>query len=206
MVIASRDGDQNGTIARAYALMRAVCLSCDLLKSDADDVSQEVLLWLLRNEYDFEAITLPWLAGVTHNFALRHRRARAIRAAREGVAAASAFQVSPSPDETQIVLNELERVLPGTEARFLHLLREEGTLLKVAIRLGIPKGSVDKFLKRLKNHIANALHPRRRGSPAPRIPTGKGRVPVVRPSPPRPGSEGRRIVRPRRRHRGSRRK
>lgn len=81
--VSSAESSYPAALVREYALIRRTCASAGLSPTDADDVAQDVVLWLLRNRFVIEGLAAPWLIGVARNFILRFRRAWAVRKARE---------------------------------------------------------------------------------------------------------------------------
>jgi DNA-directed RNA polymerase specialized sigma24 family protein len=132
-------------IASAYSRILKSCLSAGLAPSEADDIAQDIWLWLLREGSLARAASMPWLSAVARNFILRYRRRKYRRSAREG------YPLDGSPEPlTREVWPELEaedlfdRVaasLSETERRMLALIRKGHSLAEAARLLGIPRGS-----------------------------------------------------------------
>jgi DNA-directed RNA polymerase specialized sigma24 family protein len=148
-------------IERAYATIRSTCRGSGLSVSDADDVSQEIFLWLLRNQYILDLVTMPWLGAVTRNFVLRHRASRALRFRREGEAVREAPRDCSRAEwaalETRLTLNRLERSLPNLELNVLRQVLEGISFAKAATNEGVPRGSQDWVRRRLVARLANSL-------------------------------------------------
>ena len=60
--------DSPDGIQEAYARAVQACLAAGLGPSDAEDVAQDVFLWLLRSGPLLAAPAVPWLAVVVQNF------------------------------------------------------------------------------------------------------------------------------------------
>ena len=147
-------------IADAYLCIRRICATSGLSPSDADDIAQEILLWLLRNRDSVRVLTMSWLRGVARNFIRRHNRARAVRICRELTASREAEVLFGDVDESlelRLSLDRLEETLPPTEAELLRRVRDGFTFAQAVANLGIPRGSRSFFRKRLIGHLAVAL-------------------------------------------------
>jgi len=132
-------------IRESYSRIRAGCLHSGLEPSEADDVAQDIWLWLLRNRTPALAVSLPWLSGVVRNYVLRYRRRTFRQKAREGLRLDSVAEPRAAEDLPQLEANELlDRVataVPATERRLLGLIRGGHSLAEAARILGIPRGS-----------------------------------------------------------------
>jgi DNA-directed RNA polymerase specialized sigma24 family protein len=158
----SAAGDAPGAShAAAQERILRICNLARLPASDAQDVAQDVWLWLLESGRSAQADSLPWLGGVTVNFVRRYWRASCRRAARE-----SRGLAGRGPDaidfETRLSLDEMERRLPELEANLLHLLRLGASFSEASQRLRIPRGSHDYYRKRLYGRLQTGLLPTRR--------------------------------------------
>jgi DNA-directed RNA polymerase specialized sigma24 family protein len=136
--------------------------------TDADDVSQEIFLWLLRNRYIVDLVAMPWLEAVTRNFVLRHRARRALRTRREGEASRERAQNCGRAEfaalEARLALDQLEPSLSDFELRVVRDVRRGESLAKAVTNQGVPRGSRDWVRKRLTDRIAasiRSLPPRR---------------------------------------------
>jgi DNA-directed RNA polymerase specialized sigma24 family protein len=160
-------------IEHAYAVIRRTCRSLRLSPTDADDVSQDVFLWLLRNRNLIDRIAEPWLANVTGYFVKRRRRAHAQRVLREAEAASSACRDSTGEDwatlETSLALDRAERLLPDLERRVLTQVRAGVSFAAAVANLGIPTGSADWVRKRLIAHLAASFGCRKESIPRSRV-------------------------------------
>lgn len=140
-----------------------------LARFDAEDVAQDIWIWMLREKKLNIARSDQWVRAVVKNFVLRYRR----RIARLAIRESQAFETSPDegygPErldiETQLSVLSVERRLPRREARLLHELRLGATWPEATERVGVPNGSRDWLRKRLAQKIRAAFSP---GSRTPR--------------------------------------
>jgi DNA-directed RNA polymerase specialized sigma24 family protein len=145
----------DGLASAAYARILRVCSFARLPASDAEDIAQDIWVWLIESGRSPEAVSPHWLAGVTLNYVRRYWRAQSRRVARESRAGSG-----PNPDldiETRISFDEIERGLPGLESSLLRLLRGGATFAEASRRLRIPRGSSDYYRKLLYSHISLRL-------------------------------------------------
>jgi len=136
-------------------------MSRKLTSNDVADVSQDVFLWLLRNQYQVGLISDSWLSAVTGNFVMRHLRARAVRREREGEAARIAATLqrrSPERLFNKIFLDSAESSLSGQEATVLRHVRKGYDFTTACAIVGVPRGSASSLKRRLLAHIAHKLH------------------------------------------------
>jgi DNA-directed RNA polymerase specialized sigma24 family protein len=140
----------------AYARILRICRFERLPASDAEDVAQDIWVWLIESGRSQEATSPRWLAAVTINYVRRRRRDGWRRAARENDAAGRRGSESIDP-ETLFSFDEMERRLPRLEARLLRLVREGATFAEASRRLSIPRGSSDYYRKMLYRQIAKRL-------------------------------------------------
>jgi DNA-directed RNA polymerase specialized sigma24 family protein len=135
----------DGAVATIYTRILRSCLAAGLAFSDAEDVAQDVWIWLLRTGSPILALTAPWLGAVVHYYVLRYRRRSATRRRREGVDLEAIAEPGAPSDETDFETREaLDRIaadLPDTERRLFLLIRQGHTLARAAALLGIPRGS-----------------------------------------------------------------
>jgi DNA-directed RNA polymerase specialized sigma24 family protein len=149
------------SLAAAQDWILRVCRRAHLPAPDAQDLAQDVWLWLIESGRSAEAASLPWLGGVAVNFVRRHWRARSRRIERESRGLAG--RGSESVDfETRLSLDEMERRLPEREAKLLRLLRLGASFSEASNRLRIPRGSHDYYRKRLYTRLSGGLVPDRR--------------------------------------------
>ncbi len=138
-------------IHTSYSRILKCCLCTGLASSEADDIAQDIWLWLLREGSLDREISMSWLAAVARNFILRYRRRKYRRSTLE--------ECWPDPEpRTQEVLRELEvedlldrvaAALPETERRMLVLIRSGHSLAESARLLGVPRGSRGYYQSRL---------------------------------------------------------
>jgi DNA-directed RNA polymerase specialized sigma24 family protein len=140
----------------AYARILRICRFERLAISDAEDIAQDIWVWLIESGRSTEATSPRWLGAVTINYLRRRRRARSRRAARESHAARR-----PGAEfvdlETRLSFDEIERSLPRVEANLLRLVRGGSTFAEASRRLNIPRGSSDYYRKLLYRHISTRL-------------------------------------------------
>ena len=147
-------------MAAAHARILRICIFAGLPPIDAEDIAQDIWLWLIKTGRWEEANSLPWLGGVAANFVRRHWRARTRRDSRESQAAiANSVRRSDGAIDidTKLSLDEMERALPAVESELLRLVRKGATFAEAARTLGIPRGSQDYFRKRLHSHLSLGL-------------------------------------------------
>jgi DNA-directed RNA polymerase specialized sigma24 family protein len=143
-----------------YARILRVCASAGLATDDAQDVAQEIFVWLARTGRS-EAADVPWVGAVAENFVRRYFRRRAVRTARESRSVAEQA-ARPGRDgiealESKLVLDKLEKNLPLNEAKLLHLIRRGCTFREAVRALDIPRGSWSYFERRLVGHLKEGL-------------------------------------------------
>jgi len=139
----------------------ALCLAAGLQATDAEDVSQDVCLWLLRMGSPTLALSGPWIAAVARNYVLRYRRQRGRKTAHEGTTLDDIAEPAAPSDrggfETRQFLDRMAALLPEPEREILSLMRQGLTLGQAARTLGIPRGSCDYHRKRLVSLAREAL-------------------------------------------------
>ena len=153
----SRDG-----IHEAYARVLRVCAFAGLTASDAEDVAQDLFLWLIRDKLLPTVVAVPWLEIVAQNFIHRHWRSRRVRKQRESLASAEAAVFARGDGGTEAVevrlsLDRIERTVPLVEVKLLHLVRRGRSFAEAVRVLGIPRGSRSFFRRRLVAHLAEGL-------------------------------------------------
>ena len=135
----------DGAVAAIYARILHSCLAAGLGVSDAEDVAQDVWIWLLRTGSPVLALTAPWLGTVVHYYVLRYRRRTATRRRREGVGLEAIAEPGAPSEESDVerreALDRIAAALPETERKLFLLIREGHTLARAAALLGIPRGS-----------------------------------------------------------------
>jgi len=140
----------------AYSRILRICSFARLPFSDAEDVAQDIWVWLIETGRSAEAASPRWLGAVTINYVKRRRRDQSRRAARESHAAGRPAG-EPVDLETRLSFDEIERCLPGVEASLLHLVRAGATFAEASRRLRIPRGSSDYYRKLLYRQISTRL-------------------------------------------------
>src|SRR6266542_1442398 len=157
-------------IHTSYSRILKCCLCAGLASSEADDIAQDIWLWLLREGSLVREVSVPWLAAVSRNFILRYQRRKYRRSTLEECS----LDACPEP-RTQEVLRELEvedlldrvaAALPETERRMLVLIRSGHSLAESARLLGVPRGSRGYYQRRLVACARRELA-RRGGSASP---------------------------------------
>jgi DNA-directed RNA polymerase specialized sigma24 family protein len=139
----------------AYGRILRVCSFARLPAADAEDIAQDIWVWLIETGRSPEEVSPHWLAGVAINYVRRYWRAQSRRLARESSAGSG-----PHFDldiETRISFDEIERGLPGLESSLLRLLRGGATFAEASRRLRIPRGSSDYYRKLLYRQISVRL-------------------------------------------------
>jgi DNA-directed RNA polymerase specialized sigma24 family protein len=154
--------DSPDGIREAYALILQACLFAGLALPDAEDVAQDLFLWLLRSGPVLALPAMPWLAAAVQNFIRRNWRQRRVRRQREALAVAEAAVFARGDDaadsvEVRLSLDRIERRLPEVEAKLLHLVRKGCSFPEAITALKIPRGSRSFFRKRLIAHLAEGL-------------------------------------------------
>ncbi len=153
-----RSGMHSGTdledwIHTSYSRILNCCRCAGLVPSEADDIAQDIWLWLLRERRLDREISMSWFAAVARNFILRYRRRKYRRSTLEGCW----LDARPEP-RTQEALPELEvrelldrvaAALPETERRMLGLIRSGHSLAESVRLLGVPRGSQGYYQGRL---------------------------------------------------------
>jgi DNA-directed RNA polymerase specialized sigma24 family protein len=148
----------------AYAKILRVSIVAGLTPTDAQDIAQDIWLWLLQTGQLSEATSLPWVGAVAVNYIRRYWRARMRRDSREKEAAATMHRgrdFDSTHFELLLSFDEIERALPDREGKLLNLVRLGATFAEAARALGIPRGSQDYYRKTLHAHLVDALGARR---------------------------------------------
>jgi DNA-directed RNA polymerase specialized sigma24 family protein len=142
----------------SYSRILKCCRSAGLASSEADDIAQDIWLWLLREGSPAREVSMPWLAAVARNFILRYRRRKSRRSTLEGYSLdaypeARMQEVWPEL-EVEDLLDRVATALPETERRMLGLIRSGHSVAESARLLGVPRGSQGYYQRRL---VAYAL-------------------------------------------------
>ena len=165
------ESDSPEGIQEAYVSVLQACVFAGLALPDAEDVAQEIFLWLLRSGPLLTLPAVPWLAAVARNFVRRYWRQKHVRKLREAAAVTETATLARRDNATESVdlrlsLDRVERWLQEVEAEVLRLVRD-GCSFPEAVRvLGIPRGSRSLLRKRLLAHLAKRLQTPRREMPA----------------------------------------
>lgn len=148
-----------------YARIVKACHLAGLNAFDAEDLAQDIWLWLLRSGREAEAEVTPWLGAVAQNFIRRYWRGRMRRSVREYQAVAETSALLPEDGtealDSRLSLDRMEARLPAVEAKLLHLVRRGSSFAQAVQELHIPRGSRSYFRKQLIAHLAKGLHPPR---------------------------------------------
>ena len=148
-------------------LSRQILRACVLLGvagPDAEDVAQDVLKWLIESGNLAMAFLAPWLAAVVHNFVLRfgrrRRRERSVFGGPES--AASRCESHGSVVEARVFLEQLVSLAPIGDRKLLALMSAGYRLSEAAHRSGIPHGSEQFHLRRIRTlaRSLSAMDPR----------------------------------------------
>ena len=140
-------------IRESYSRILASCLYAGLAPSEAEDIAQDIWVWLLRQQTPGTVLSMPWLSAVAKNFILRYRRRSYRQSVREGrpLDAAPEPQTSEKLDELEVneLLDHVALHVTETERKVLALIRGGHTLAEAARLLGIPRGSRAYYHQRL---------------------------------------------------------
>jgi DNA-directed RNA polymerase specialized sigma24 family protein len=145
----------------SYARMTRACLCAGLNLADAEDVAQDIWMWMIRTGVPIALVATPWLTRVVHNYVLRHRRRSYCHQVREG----QPLQEAPEPKvwqpvarlESNELLDRVAALLPKRERSLLALIRRGYSLPEASRLLGIPAGSRDYYQGRLIAYARRAM-------------------------------------------------
>jgi DNA-directed RNA polymerase specialized sigma24 family protein len=145
-----------------HAKVVRTCLVTGLSISDAEDLAQDLFIWLLRGGSMPAIVWSPWLAAVVRNFIRRYWRRRSVRSLREARATVEARVFSGTDErsdsiEVRLSLDRIEKRLPEVEAALLRLVRRGCSFAEAVKLLEIPRGSKTFFRKRLIAHMAQGF-------------------------------------------------
>ena len=134
------------------------CVLFGLGGPDADDVAQDVLKWLVESGNLAMAFLAPWLAAVVQNFVLRFaRRRRRESGLFVGPGSAdSRCESHGSVVEAKVFLEQLASLAPTSDRKLLALMGAGYRLSEAANRSGIPHGSEQFHLRRIRT-LARSL-------------------------------------------------
>lgn len=182
-VIPGRDGDSEEALGErvlrdAFARVVNACGHQGIPRADAEDMAQDLFVWLLTHQDKRALLEGAALRGAIRIYLMRYRRRTHRRRLREGPALTSDFDPrgwsEPRTNETAVSVRSLENLLPGTEALVLRELRAGATWAEAVAAVGVPPGSRDWLRKRMAGHVRSAFAPR--GHPAnrrPGVPTAR---------------------------------
>jgi DNA-directed RNA polymerase specialized sigma24 family protein len=132
-------------IHASYSRILTSCVCAGLPPPDAEDIAQDIWVWLLRQGTPALALSMPWLSAVARNFILRYRRKSYRHCLREGRSLDDGSDPRSSREEADLEINELfektAALLPDVERRLLRLIRDGYTLAESARILKMPRGS-----------------------------------------------------------------
>jgi len=139
------------------------CVLLGLAGPDAEDVSQDVLQWLVQSGNLAMAFLAPWLAAVVHNFVLRFGRRRGREKSLLGGPgfAESRCESHGSLVEAKVFIEQLASLAPLSDRKLLALMGAGYRLSEAAQRSGIPHGSEQFHLRRIRT-LARSLSRRAR--------------------------------------------
>jgi DNA-directed RNA polymerase specialized sigma24 family protein len=156
------DVDAPERVFAIYSAIATRCVLAGLGASEAEDLAQDVWEWLIRSGNLALAGVAPWLAAVTINFVRRHRRRRM----RERFLLQKVrLDVRSSADnlttqvETKQFLDRLATRSRESERQLLDLMRQDWRLSEASEQLGIPKGSEQFRLRKLRKEARQIAHP-----------------------------------------------
>ena len=156
--------DPDGWIRESYSRILASCVYAGLGPSEADDVAQDIWVWLLRQGAAGVVPSMPWLSAVAKNFILRYRRRSYRRSVREGRALDEVSEPQSWEEaeghETNELLDQVAAHVSEMERRVLELIRNGYTLAEAARMLKIPRGSRAYYHQRLIECGRRELHAR----------------------------------------------
>lgn len=165
--------DSPDIVREAYSRVLQACRFAGLALPDAEDVAQDLFLWLLGSGSLLALPATPWLAAAAQNFIRRYWRQRHVRRQRETLAVAEAAVFARGDDaadsvEVRLSLDRIEGRLPVIEAKLLHLVRRGCSFPEAIKELGIPRGNRSFFRRRLVAHLAEGLRAPKKGPAAER--------------------------------------
>ena len=189
--IHSETDRSDSVIRTSYSLIQKCCLGAGLAASEADDIAQDIWLWLVREGRLTTEISMPWLVVVARNFILRHRRRQCRRRTLEG-----SLESCPEPCalealpnlEAGDLLDRVAAVVAGPERKMLALIRSGYSIAESARLLSIPRGSRAYYPDRLVACGRREISSKRGFEPAFQESLNRNRE--LRPTASRPGRGG----------------
>lgn len=147
--------------------MLRTCVLAGLTRQDAEDVAQDIWVWLVESN-SLAMITLaPWVSAVLENFILRFRRRRwrtnrLFVTSDEPYSDCSASRTTePAATEAKLFLERLAARLPARERRLLENMKAGDRLSEAARRAGIVHGSEQCHLGRIRDWARRLEQPNR---------------------------------------------
>lgn len=146
--------------------LTAAAVIAGLTASEAEDLAQDVLTWLVSSGNLETALVAPWLAAVLQNFLRRYLRHRWREARLTEVSIrsrdreASAFQ---SGMDARLFLERLAARSPLRERRLLALMANGLCLSEAARQIGIRHGSEQHHLGQIRARAKRLSRLGRRG-------------------------------------------
>ena len=120
---------------------------------DAEDMSQDIVTWLVSSGKLESALVAPWLAAVIQNFLLRYLRRRwrenrqnSIASTNQGLRVTGHFE----PTEARLFLERLASRSPICERRLIALMAAGLRLSEAAKQVGIRHGSEQYHLGQIR--------------------------------------------------------
>jgi DNA-directed RNA polymerase specialized sigma24 family protein len=156
-------------IVAAYHRIALACARAGLNADDAQDVAQDIWLWLLRSGKENLASEFNWLGAVVQNYVRRYQRRRGRRTHLEADFASEAPSLEAVASglaasiEFKELLDQVSSTLTRKERRFLVLIRMGHTPAEAGRLLGIRRGSRASFVRRVvERGRQRATRPHRR--------------------------------------------
>jgi DNA-directed RNA polymerase specialized sigma24 family protein len=146
-----------------YSRAARLCRAAGLSPEDAEDIAQDVWVWLLKSDRLSQALAAPWLNAVVRNFLRRYWRRQSRQRLREGPlpsGLAECQQAYPSALDLLLAVDVAVSSLSTGDALLVGLVRHGHSFAEAARLLGIPKGSHafvrQRLIRRLRAVIAHA--------------------------------------------------
>lgn len=151
-------------VVRFERIVFALCFRMLAHRQDAEDVTQESLVRIVRNlhRWDSGRPFLPWMTSIAANRCRTHLAQRARRAS--GALAESDAPAVTDPD-THELKEELQRAIEQLRDEYRNCFElfylQELSCAEISGLVGVPEGTVKTWLHRARKELAEAL--RRRG-------------------------------------------
>lgn len=152
--------------------LSTACAFAGVGPQDAEDVVQDALAWIIESGNLPLVILAPWVAAVLTNFLRRYMRRRS-RETRVFSAVTTEGSLPEPPviksagssaSEARLFLQRLAERSPATDQKLLGLMAKGMRLSEAARTLGIPHGSEQFHIGRLKALALRLKHPPRLGA------------------------------------------